>query len=82
MDNETPTTQHSRLGWRIIVFYLFAFGSGGIIKPFLNLILVEVGLTGTQIALMQGWTALIAVVVTPLIGLLADRTQRHRLVLG
>jgi MFS family permease len=76
------STQHTPLDWRIIVYYLLAFGSGGVIKPFLNLYLVEVGLTGTQIGIMQGWTALVAIFVTPLIGLLADRTQRHRFVLG
>jgi MFS family permease len=76
------STQHTPLDWRIIVYYLLAFGSGGVIKPFLNLYLVEVGLTGTQIGIIQGWTALVAIFVTPLIGLLADRTQRHRFVLG
>jgi len=70
-------------GWRIIgLYYLLAFASAGVIKPFLNLYLAEVGLSGTQIGILQGWTALVTVVLTPLIGLLADRTQRHRLVLG
>jgi PPP family 3-phenylpropionic acid transporter len=75
------STQSIYFDWRIIVYYLLAFGSGGVIKPFLNLYLVEVGLTGTQIGIIQGWTALVAIFVTPLIGLLADRTQRHRFVL-
>jgi PPP family 3-phenylpropionic acid transporter len=75
-------TQRAPLDWRIIAYYLLAFGSGGVIKPFLNLYLVEVGLTGTQIGIMQGWTALVAIFITPLIGLLADRTQHHRFVLG
>jgi PPP family 3-phenylpropionic acid transporter len=74
--------QRTYFDWRIIVYYLLAFGSGGVIKPFLNLYLVEVGLTGTQIGIIQGWTALVAIFVTPLIGLLADRTQRHRFILG
>ena len=78
---ETPS-QRPHIGWRIIAYYLLAFGSGGVIQPFLNLYLVEAGLTGTQIGIMRGWTALVAVFITPLIGLLADRTQRHRFVLG
>jgi len=74
--------QRTPLDWRIIVFYLLAFAAGGVIRPFLNLYLVEVGLTGTQIGILQGWTALAAVAITPLIGLVADRTQRHRSMLG
>jgi nitrate/nitrite transporter NarK len=78
---ETPS-HRPRVGWRIIAYYLLVFGSGGVIAPFLNLYLVEAGLTGTQIGIMRGWTALVAVFITPLTGLLADRSQRHRFVLG
>ncbi|MBU0512349.1 MAG: MFS transporter [Chloroflexi bacterium] len=70
------------IDWRIFAFYLFAFAAGGVIQPFLNLYLVEAGLTRTQIGLLQGWTAAAAVIVTPLIGVLTDRLQRHRLMLG
>jgi len=68
--------------WRIIAFYLLAFATGGVIQPFLNLYLAEIGLSGAQIGALHGWTALGAVLVTPLIGLAADRTQKHRLILG
>jgi MFS family permease len=70
------------LGWQVFAFYLLAFAAGGVIQPFLNLYLSEVGLSGTQIGVIQGWTAFIAVVTTPLIGILADQTQRHRLILA
>lgn len=72
----------SRRDWRLVFFYILAFASGGVIRPFLNIYLVEIGLTGTQIGMLQGGTALVTVVFTPLIGILADRTQRHRLFLG
>ena len=65
----------------MIGFYILAFASGGCVRPFVNLYLVEVGLSGTQIGFLQGWTALVSVAFTPLVGLLADRTQRHRLFL-
>jgi PPP family 3-phenylpropionic acid transporter len=71
-----------RRDWRIVGFYIFAFAAGGVVKPFLNLYLIEVGLSGSQIGVLQGGTAFVAVVVTPLIGVLADRTQRHRLLLA
>lgn len=79
---ESAVSRQSATGLRIIAFYVFAFAAGAVIRPFLNLYLVEIGLTASQIGLLHGWAALVAVVVTPLIGMLADRTQRHRLFLG
>lgn len=76
---EKPT---SRTDWRIIGFYLTAFAAGGVIKPFLSLYLKEVGLSGTQIGLLGSWAAFAGIAVTPLVGVLADRTQRHRLTLS
>jgi PPP family 3-phenylpropionic acid transporter len=70
------------IDWRIFAFYLSAFAAGGVVQPFLNLYLVEAGFSRTQIGWLQGWTAAIAVVITPLIGILTDRLQRHRLMLG
>lgn len=67
---------------RIIAFFLFAFAAGGVVQPFINLYLVEVGLSAAQIGALQGWAALASVALTPFIGLLADRTQRHRLLLA
>lgn len=66
---------------RIVVFYLLAFAAGGIVQPFLNVYLAEVGLSGAQIGLLHGVTAGITILVTPFIGVLADRTQRHRFLL-
>lgn len=62
----------------MIAFYLLAFASGGLILPFINIYLLEAGLSATQIGLLRGWTALAVVVITPLIGIIADRTQRFR----
>lgn len=67
---------------RIIAFYILSFAAGGVIKPFLNLYLVEVGLSASQIGVIYGWASLGVVVLPPLIGLLADHTQRHRLILA
>jgi len=67
---------------RIIAFFLLAFAAGGVIQPFLNLYLVEVGFSGAQVGILLGYTSFAIVLVTPLIGWLADRTQRHRLFLG
>jgi MFS transporter, PPP family, 3-phenylpropionic acid transporter len=67
---------------RIIAFYLLAFAAGGVIQPFLNLYLAEIGLSGAQIGALHGWTALSTILVTPLIGVVADRTQQHRRLLA
>lgn len=80
MTNETNMRTHEH--WRISAFYVFAFAAGGVIQPFLNLYLVEEGFTALQIGVIHGWGALAAVIIAPMIGFLADRTQRHRLFLG
>lgn len=67
---------------RIIAFFLLAFSAGGVIQPFLNLYLVEVGFSGAQVGVLLGYTSFAIAIVTPLLGWLADRTQRHRLLLG
>lgn len=76
------TVPNSHLDKRIILFFVLAFSAGGVIQPFLNLYLVEVGLSSTQIGILHGWAALVTLIVTPLIGALADRTQRHRAMLA
>lgn len=68
--------------WRIVAFYIFTFASGGVIRPFINVYMKDVGLTGTEIGLLQSWTAFGSIALTPIIGVLADRTQRHRATLG
>ncbi|MBN1284668.1 MAG: MFS transporter [Anaerolineae bacterium] len=80
--SRTSTPAVTRRDWRLIFFYVLAFASGGVIRPFLTIYLVEIGMTGAQIGVLQGVTALITVAVTPLIGVLSDRTQRHRAMVG
>lgn len=65
---------------RLIVLYVLVFAAGGVIQPFLTLYLQEVGLSGTEIGVIFGWASLLAVVFTPLIGMLSDRTQMQRLI--
>ena len=76
------STVRSRVSVRIIIFYILAFSAGGFIQPFLNIYLLEVGLSPTEIGALLGWAAFITVVTTPLIGYLADHTQLHRQFLG
>lgn len=80
MNIASPYASH--LDKRILLFFVLAFSAGGVIQPFLNLYLIEVGLSGTQIGILHGWAALVTIVATPLIGFLADRTQQHRAMLA
>lgn len=82
--NKQSSTGVRREGYeaRIILLYILTFASGGVIQPFLNLYLLEVGLTSTEIGVILGWAALLTVVFTPAIGFLADRAQLHRLLLA
>lgn len=82
MAGATAVIQRIHQDWRIIGYYVFSFAAGGLVKPYLNLYLVEVGLNGIQIGLIQGWTAFVIVLLAPIMGDLADKTQRHRLLLG
>jgi PPP family 3-phenylpropionic acid transporter len=82
MNLSAVLSRRLQVDWRILAFYVFAFAAGGVVQPFLNLYLVEIGLSASRIGVIYGWAALAAVIITPLIGLLADRSQRHRLILG
>ena len=82
MNDASPATTLDTHRLRIIAFFILAFAAGGVVQPFLNLYLVEVGFSGAQVGVLLGYTSFAIVIVTPLLGWLADRTQRHRLLLG
>ena len=82
MNLSAALARRLQINWRILAFYVFAFAAGGVVQPFLNLYLVEIGLSASRIGVIYGWASLAAVIITPLVGLLADRSQRHRLILG
>lgn len=54
------------------------FAARGLVIPFVNLYLVSVGFSGTQIGILTSLTALVALIFIPMISAYADRTGTHR----
>ncbi len=63
-------------------FYFLYFAAAAALIPFFVLYYQYLGFSGAQIGLLAGLTPLIAMVGAPLWTNLADRTGRHRLILG
>jgi PPP family 3-phenylpropionic acid transporter len=64
--------------YRLALLQFMTFASRGLVVPFINLYLVSVGFSGTQIGVLVGISALVQLLLTPLLNTLADRTARHR----
>ncbi len=63
---------------RVAALHFVTFAAQGLAFPFVNLYLVSVGFSGTQIGLLASISALAQLTVTPLLNAWADRTGRHR----
>ena len=64
------------------VLYFFMFAGMGIFFPFLNVYYKSIGLSGTQIGLINTLGPLIAIFAGPMWGLLSDKLGRLRLLLA
>ena len=62
-------------------FYFFYFSAIGILAPFLNIYLKQIGLTGSQIGLLGSFPPLLVLLANPFWGAIADRWKAQRLVL-
>jgi PPP family 3-phenylpropionic acid transporter len=67
---------------QIIVIYFLTFAARGLVLPFANLYLKDSGFSGTEIGVLAGISALLLLTVPPLLNTAADRTGRHRRLLG
>jgi PPP family 3-phenylpropionic acid transporter len=61
-------------------FYVFLFAAGAFVLPFYVVYLQSLGWSGTEIGALTLVQRLISFVSSPLLGQIADRTKRHRLV--
>jgi MFS family permease len=61
-------------------FYVFLFAAGAFVLPFYVVYLQSLGWSGTEIGAVTLVQRLISFVSSPLLGQIADRTKRHRLV--
>lgn len=63
-------------------FYLFYYGAQACFFPFLTIYYQQLGLSGSQIGLLAGFSPVIAMFSAPFWAGLADATGRHRLVMS
>jgi MFS transporter, PPP family, 3-phenylpropionic acid transporter len=63
---------------RIAAITFLTMAARGLVLPFLNLYLKSTGFTATQIGVIVSFSALVLLLVSPLLNILADRTHRHR----
>jgi PPP family 3-phenylpropionic acid transporter len=63
-------------------FYLFYYGAQACFFPFLTIYYQQLGLSGSQIGLLAGFSPVISLISAPFWSGLSDATGRHRLVLS
>lgn len=68
--------------WVARLYYFFFYAALGTISPFLNIYLVENGLTGLQVGILASIPPLVALVAGPFWSAIADRWQAQRGVLA
>ena len=64
------------------LFYILRFGGAATFRPYTVLYYQALAFTGAQIGLLTGITPLVSLVSMPLITGIADRTQKHKLILS
>jgi MFS transporter, PPP family, 3-phenylpropionic acid transporter len=77
MNLPTPSTTRSAI-YQVAALQFMTFAARGFSWPFVNLYLVSVGFTGSQIGLLASISALVQLSLTPVLHTLADRTAQHR----
>ena len=66
----------------LFMFYFIYYISSGVYYPFVNVHYERLGFTGSEIGLIGSVGLLAAMVITPMWGILADRTRRYKSLLG
>jgi PPP family 3-phenylpropionic acid transporter len=76
---KTSSDTETRSGfYQIAALTFMTYAARGFILPYINLYLISVGFSGTQIGLLASVSALVQLVVTPLLHTFADHAGRHR----
>lgn len=70
-------TQNSAL-WPVSVSTFLNYAARGLTQPFIGLYLVSIGYTGFELGLILSISALVRLVLTPLMHTWADKAGRHR----
>jgi MFS transporter, PPP family, 3-phenylpropionic acid transporter len=64
--------------YRIAALQFLTYAARGLVYPFVNLYLISVGFSGTQIGLLASVSALVQLGLTPILHTWADRASSHR----
>jgi len=72
---------NKKLVWPFI-FYFLIFAGMASYRPFMVLYFQSLSFTGAQIGLLTGLAPLLTLVSLPLVTGVADRTNRHKLIMG
>jgi PPP family 3-phenylpropionic acid transporter len=79
IDRSLPKIKSARHAfWQIAAITFMTYGARGLVMPFLNLYLVSVGFSGTDIGVLISLSALAQLFVTPFLNAQADRHKQHR----
>ncbi len=78
-DDETMSTEYPRADLRRVAGITFlTFAARGFTLPFINLYLISLGFTGTEIGRLITISALVQLILPPALHALADRAHQHR----
>ncbi len=66
----------------LFMFYFIYYISSGVYYPFVNVHYERLGFAGSEIGLIGSVGLLAAMIITPMWGILADRTRRYKSLLG
>ncbi|XP_052076348.1 major facilitator superfamily domain-containing protein 6-like [Mytilus californianus] len=81
-DSQTAKWYRIDLGLlRVKIFYFFTLASIGDLLPFMALYMKQIGMTNSQTGIIYGLMPFIGFLVRPLFGALADKFQKHKLIL-
>jgi PPP family 3-phenylpropionic acid transporter len=73
----SSSASRSIVSWQSLM-YLVTYAGRGFYSPFISLYLLSVGFSATEVGLLAGVSAVVRLVVTPLVSSLADRYGAHR----
>lgn len=78
-DDKTMSNEHPRADFRRVAGITFlTFAARGLTLPFINLYLVSLGFSGTEIGRLITISALVQLILPPALHAFADQTRQHR----
>lgn len=80
LKQNSTTTSHNKTIRTLGLLSFINFAALGLVAPYLNIYLREIGMSGTAIGFLVSLGALLELLMNPVVNAWADRTRSHRLV--